>query len=634
MKKIIFSLIILVTIYNGVTVNNFNNQVVNKTLNSELTSESITDANGGTITCTTELEDNVIHSRSIYVNVITNSACHKVYTELYTIEFDVPRIDDLAVWAGQGFDYPVWVQSVIEPSEEYYPVISLPYPPAPDIPDCSESCSPGQQCTFETGDCGKDISTWEGKVAWGPEEDFDICVNECDGGTYTQSCINSCSSKIYGMSNNLLDFYDSSNITDLNKTETYDNFTAVNTSQQDAISAVISNFGIESSAVTTTDAHGVTTTNFVLSSDHPAVSVLIDLGVYTINPNFDPCEGLGGGDAGSGESCNISITCFDLPDIEEEETLQDGSTVTITRPAECTIDAGCVALAAALSAAYDSTCAAVDAANAEIAAQHAADSAACDAADFPEPKGIEGATAYMVIEEPDPVTGRIMSSDYYLGKTTPLETAGLFEDSSERGEFQIDDIYYINASDFSVTKDRVSGQSYYGGERFYYTNIYTQSQVFYNYINVDVELDDGAPDVEIICHYEVINRFICLENCDNDPSTGGGSLVNGTGLEIMFRPIDLYDVFPDRNPRWNWSSPAAVALTNSIEAKNESVYNETPDYQVVLTSSDISSIIKYNKDSNGAYVYTETCNDYNPDNCTNNFINKDFTSIFTIKGGN
>ena len=32
----------------------------------------------------------------------------------------------------------------------------------------------------------------------GPNEDFEACINECDGGKYTPKCSNTCYEKIYG----------------------------------------------------------------------------------------------------------------------------------------------------------------------------------------------------------------------------------------------------------------------------------------------------------------------------------------------------------------------------------------------------------------------------------------------------
>lgn len=52
------------------------------------------------------------------------------------------------------------------------------------------------------------VEHWDNIISWeahptlgGPNEDFDQCVSECDGGRYTQSCINSCYNEVYGTNN-------------------------------------------------------------------------------------------------------------------------------------------------------------------------------------------------------------------------------------------------------------------------------------------------------------------------------------------------------------------------------------------------------------------------------------------------
>lgn len=46
--------------------------------------------------------------------------------------------------------------------------------------------------------------TWDDQSTGGPTEDFDNCVNTCDGGKYSQSCINQCYNQVYSSDRKLL----------------------------------------------------------------------------------------------------------------------------------------------------------------------------------------------------------------------------------------------------------------------------------------------------------------------------------------------------------------------------------------------------------------------------------------------
>ena len=59
-------------------------------------------------------------------------------------------------------------------------------------PKCVYSCE--TSCTYDE----RAGSTVDNKG--GPNDDFDACVSSCDGGKYTQSCINSCYNTVYGSS--------------------------------------------------------------------------------------------------------------------------------------------------------------------------------------------------------------------------------------------------------------------------------------------------------------------------------------------------------------------------------------------------------------------------------------------------
>ena len=61
---------------------------------------------------------------------------------------------------------------------------------APEKPKLNcDYCTPTPKCTGRSG------KVWR---QGGPSEDFDLCINSCDGGKYTKECSDQCYKKIYG----------------------------------------------------------------------------------------------------------------------------------------------------------------------------------------------------------------------------------------------------------------------------------------------------------------------------------------------------------------------------------------------------------------------------------------------------
>lgn len=96
-------------------------------------------------------------------------------------EIEVNFSDPVATQAGLCFQYLIEIKSKV--------VCDASYTAAP--PTRKQVCYPTPVCysgraTFDAG---------------GPNEDFDACVLECDGGKYSQSCIDRCYSEVYENSN-------------------------------------------------------------------------------------------------------------------------------------------------------------------------------------------------------------------------------------------------------------------------------------------------------------------------------------------------------------------------------------------------------------------------------------------------
>ena len=92
-------------------------------------------------------------------------------------EIEVNFSDPVATQAGMCFQYLIEIKSKV--------VCNASYTAPP--PSRKQVCYPTPVC----------ISGASSYDAGGPNEEFDSCVQECDGGKYTQKCIDSCFSNIY-----------------------------------------------------------------------------------------------------------------------------------------------------------------------------------------------------------------------------------------------------------------------------------------------------------------------------------------------------------------------------------------------------------------------------------------------------
>lgn len=101
--------------------------------------------------------------------------CKVTCKEAVSVEYGVP----VATTAGLCFEYNVKVTSRVKCDA------SSPNPP-PDVKD--DYCTPVPECFHDWGEIRK---------AAGPDEDFDDCVIGCDGGKYTDSCVDQCYKEVY-----------------------------------------------------------------------------------------------------------------------------------------------------------------------------------------------------------------------------------------------------------------------------------------------------------------------------------------------------------------------------------------------------------------------------------------------------
>ena len=105
------------------------------------------------------------------------NACTRTCEEAVDVNYGYPQ----AAIAGLCFEYQVKVVSRVKCSSN---IIIAP-------PTKSTVCQPIPSCVHRDGN-----TITQG----GPNEDFDECILECDGGKYSQSCSKKCYNKVYGKS--------------------------------------------------------------------------------------------------------------------------------------------------------------------------------------------------------------------------------------------------------------------------------------------------------------------------------------------------------------------------------------------------------------------------------------------------
>lgn len=104
----------------------------------------------------------------------SNDVCTVTCKEEFTVTYDAP----VAVKGGECFTYTVKVESKVNCTT----VIKQEKPTMPEVCNPIPYCANGGSYTLHQA---------------GPNDDFDSCVIDCDGGKYSQKCIDKCYKKVY-----------------------------------------------------------------------------------------------------------------------------------------------------------------------------------------------------------------------------------------------------------------------------------------------------------------------------------------------------------------------------------------------------------------------------------------------------
>ena len=549
--------------------------------------------------------------------------------------------------------------------------IKKPYEIECPIPTYCEKC----ECNcWHHDENGNEKASSYGNWA-GPNSSFDNCVNECDGGKYTQECINSCYSENYKKTRNLS----------------------------------FSSFGPESK---NRDVEFISDTVFSITDPPDGYSVVphdigpfqghtsvIEYQVYIAGKQSCSCYQDTSQCDGTHSGCNITT----WRDVCGTDYRYCGWTVKVSNEEKEFVDS------------YVNTPIDIDTSKFSMTITDSYLNNGTKTITYTEATS----PALNVSIEDQSNTRAVVKVSLplsYVNRITGEATYRSNESSSTGYKMNARTAVFESVP-FGNNKNDFAKYYFTSGERKYYTNLNSDNLNVGYYdsgivglrkdkINIHVSSGpdgDGAmgwgkygSDIE--CYYGVYNDWINTKeiphiegypegydpsipyndpdnpdnpNNPNDPNNSGGYGGNGGnkylcdptreicdgGIQYIFRPIVLADVFPNgRSPRYNWSSKAIgdgselynlkvdpVGYTNTIQTKQETIYNDSAgeiDYEFILTPKNIYAIKNYNKtvgDFNGDgeknYLdYDLSCYVRNGrEICTSRFL--DNTSILTYGSG-
>lgn len=536
-------------------------------------------------------------------------------TENYEASGDAPKL----VRAGDGFSYEATfkvtrqcVKRKINETLHYTPQ----YCP---VPIYCERC--GCDCTW----VGRSGTVYSGQPDAGPNDAFDNCVNKCDGGKYTQACINSCYNNNYTKDRKL-----SANVLTKDNKNKKVQFVADYSAQNAAAGGL------------------VTTSSGFTSHNLPGV-------VYTMTVR-----------GGASCSCTESYWC----------QAGHGSCTFHTWVEPCGVDTAYCGVVETRTTAESEF---VDAAINEVISVDTS-KFSMSIVDSYMNNGTY-TTTYTTATQPALNVNVVKATSTeaevkvslplsYINKITGMATYKSNE-SASTGYRMNSGKALMEAIAFGNNPNDLANYYFTPGERKYYTNI--------NSKNLNVGFDDNGNaslrndkynivvssgsngsgamgwaqfGSTIDCYYGVYNNFYD----DNNPCDPTREVCDG-GIQYIFRPIELSDVFPNgRDPRFNWDSGSInrgnsiyktvvdpVKYTKTIQTKQDDIYNPNSgeiDYEFILTPKNIAAIKSYNKtvsdfnkDGDNNYLdYDMSCYNKNgKEMCTSRFL--DNTDIVTYGSG-
>lgn len=541
--------------------------------------------------------------------------------ENYTAEGDTAKL----VSAGSGFEYQT-KYSVTRTCSIYQ--ISKPSKPPQCHYDCGHVCYWNEKSGVKSGTDG------------GPSDEFDSCISECDNGSYTQSCINSCYNKVY-KSKRDLSFTDKFSYSDSEK------------SNVERLSSCTTNHNRPGESATGGCGENYCVSDFC--NNH---------GGYCVSwSNVYP----------SG--------CVDDPDAVYNSSLaaSKNELLKLIQTQESSINQGNytykIADSSLVTSGGKNYIYSVDSTN-DPALNVSSNEKVVSKDTVTTALGNDGGESVSFNQSYTKRSDITVSLPLaYVSKVTGTAVYQTNENSNKN-------FYVDNSKNKLLTLSNFNKNSYYNAGHKYFTSIWSEN------LNVSVDCNNNTVNLfrqgdynikvassnvgmgnfssDIQCYYGVYNNYykekedLCSCNNPPCPTSSPNPSPSSVGIQYIFRPINLTDMFPNnRNPRFNWTGTidkstntatgAAIlkekslyndavdpeTLIKTIESKGESIYDVSNnsseiDYEFVLTKENIRNIRSYNKhvrDYNGDgeknYLdYNMSCykNSRGQEVCTSKFL--------------
>lgn len=603
-------------------------------------------------------------TRKVYPTTTKNKYFQAVCDESLEVYYDDPK----AVNAGGGFSYT----SIIK---------------------ITRTCTINKIRTVKKKPlCEMEPSCWgkhhAGEKVAGPNEDFDQCVERCDNGKYSQSCINSCYQEVYGnISSKGINYTDQPNLLGYNTNQTgillmrsggtlkkVNNCTVGKTKTK--------NGKVMASCYAITDNHGCSGSRAWCTLEH-------------------------GTKVGFASSCNGTDVCYEVyksspdcsltPEKDYYEEIQKAK-------AELASIASELGIKKNVEKSYESESIETGVYDDFYESHQDLPPHTKITLEVPTPEVI-GTDLLGNVDQNDPkypVTREDRTYNlfrYVSVKTEIVDLTQAYVSKESKQDNVVGTIYKNkkldcnrdNANDTLCLKYYDGGYKYYTSLNAPEVNRWLDNWPYYNLnyqgdysitgykqnINVDLKKYGtwGQWDIGIDCMYGLYNDFYNEGTLDCKEGD-----ICSSGIQYIYREIDLTDAFPNnRRARWNWTGEITnhllpsgskattgaalpddrskllynvdpVALTKHIESNGYDVYDVKKDigevdYEFVLTRKNLSNIRQYNrnvkdfnKDGDGNYLdYDQSCYTMKSNGkerviCTSNFLDSEDYITYSSAG--
>lgn len=511
-------------------------------------------------------------TRSILPSTQKNTYYQAVCDETMEIWYDDPK----AVYAGGGFLYNTKVKIT-----------------RTCHPEQIKSITKKPKCTYEPSCWGK---LHQGDKAAGPNEEFDQCITTCDGGKYTQSCINSCYEQVYttpaksatytGQDNGLISYNSK-----YNRGITFiDNFVGYFVDEPNCVvgKTKLSNGKVLSSCKVLETNAGCYGTRAWCYLEHGT-----QVGFANVCNDTERCYEVYSSAPGDG--------CSENPEKDYYDEVMAARNELERINAELTTENG-------VNASYEEEFAKTGVYDDYYKKQQDLDPNV-ETKLTVSPPASNGTIVIGDTNQDQPLvdsTVRNYPNNYYTSvreQTIHLTQAYISKQTNQ--DNTIGSIYRSDTLDCARgDKNDELCLNYYNGGYKYYTNLgapqvnsWLAWPAYYdNYSgdysingykkNINVNLYDygtwGQWDFNINCMYGLYNNFIIDDDPNGSDPNGGGPNGGGPnggnglsncdpskdicsgGVQYIYREINLDDAFPnDRNPRWNWTGTLSAVSENN-----------------------------------------------------------------------